>query len=127
MDVRLDLVGDLDDLDEALTLTVYRVVQEGLNNVAKHSSAENVTLTVARTKAESNDVDVIAVAISDDGVGASAGAPTTGLGLVGMRERVAALRGRLKVTTERGAGFQLSAEIPASVRRDFDVAGERAS
>jgi signal transduction histidine kinase len=122
--VRLDLSGDLDELDEALTLTVYRVVQEGLNNVAKHSSARHVRLSVARAKAEFDDVDSIAITISDDGVGAITSATSTGLGLVGMRERVAALLGRLEVTTERGKGFQLSAEIPVRVSR---VAGVRTS
>jgi signal transduction histidine kinase len=114
--IDLELVGDLDRLDEALTLTVYRVVQEGLNNVAKHSSARRVTLTVARTQAHSGDLGDITLTISDDGVGTVAGVPSTGLGLVGMRERVAALNGRLRVTTERGKGFQLSAEIPVSER-----------
>ena len=100
--------ASLSDLDEALTLTVYRVVQEGLNNVAKHSSAQEVTLNVAR-----NERDVV-LAVNDDGVGADTEAPTTGLGLIGMRERVAALGGRLEVTSERGRGFELSARIPVS-------------
>jgi signal transduction histidine kinase len=107
MHIALELVGELDDLGEALTLTVYRVVQEGLNNVAKHSSAQDVRLKVAR-----DGCDVV-LTVSDDGVGADTGAPTTGLGLVGMRERVAALRGLLEVTSERGRGFQLRARIPA--------------
>lgn len=114
--VDLEFVGDLDNLEEALTLTVYRFVQEGLNNVAKHSSARHVTLTVARTRMDPDGCGLIALTITDDGVGAAAAVPTTGLGLVGMRERVAALRGRLQVTTARGKGFQLSAEIPVGER-----------
>jgi glucose-6-phosphate-specific signal transduction histidine kinase len=108
----LELVGELDELNEALTLTVYRLVQEGLNNVAKHSKAQQVTLRVARH--ETGGQDVLALSLRDDGEGADTAAPTAGLGLVGMRERVAALRGRLEVTSERGKGFQLSAQIPVS-------------
>ncbi len=111
----LELVGGLDDLDEALTLTVYRLVQEGLNNVAKHSNARRVTLRIARGKAAAiADQDALALSVTDDGVGADLGVPSSGLGLVGMRERVAALRGRLEVTSERGKGFQLSAWIPVA-------------
>ena len=106
MRIVLELDGELDDFEEALTLTVYRLVQEGLNNVAKHSAAHDVALKVAR-----NDGAVVLTVI-DDGVGADTGTRTTGLGLVGMRERVAALRGRLDVTSERGKGFQLRARIP---------------
>jgi len=114
MDFALELLGELDDLDEALTLTVYRLVQEGLNNVAKHSNAQHVTLRVTRGTAAVAGHDTIGLTISDDGVGADRGAPSSGLGLVGMRERVAALRGRLEVTSERGRGFQLSACIPVT-------------
>jgi len=107
MRIVLQLVGELDDLDEALTLTVYRLVQEGLNNAAKHSSARHVVLEVAR-----DGTDVV-LSVSDDGRGADLAAPTAGLGLVGMRERVGALCGRLEVASEQGKGFQLRARIPA--------------
>jgi two-component system, NarL family, sensor histidine kinase UhpB len=108
-DVQLDLqlVGDLGDLGEAVTLTVYRVVQEGLNNVAKHASAGHVTMRLERAP------NLITIAIADDGIGTDTRAPTPGLGLIGMRERVAALSGTLEVRSAPGEGFELKAEIPA--------------
>jgi signal transduction histidine kinase len=106
----LDLVGELADLSEALTLTVYRVIQEGLNNIAKHAHAAHVTLEVCRLAAAGHDV--ITVRVADDGVGFEATAPTQGLGLIGMRERVAALTGRLEVKNAPGGGFELLARIP---------------
>jgi two-component system sensor histidine kinase UhpB len=106
----LDLVGELADLSEALTLTVYRVIQEGLNNIAKHARAAHVTLEVCRLAAAGHDV--ITVRVADDGVGFEATAPTQGLGLIGMRERVAALTGRLEVKNAPGGGFELLARIP---------------
>jgi two-component system, NarL family, sensor histidine kinase UhpB len=109
--VRLDLElpGDLADLSETLTLTLFRVVQEGLNNIAKHAHATHVTLQVHRV---TSPTDVITVRIADDGVGFDAAAPTQGLGLIGMRERVAALSGRLEVQSARSGGFELVAHLP---------------
>jgi two-component system, NarL family, sensor histidine kinase UhpB len=103
----LQLVGDFGDLGETLTLTVYRVVQEGLNNVAKHASAARVTMQLERAH------HLITIAIVDDGMGVDTKVPTLGLGLIGMRERVAALSGRLEVRSAPGEGFELKAEIPA--------------
>jgi signal transduction histidine kinase len=106
---RLDLnvVGELDDLTEAVKLTVYRVLQEGLNNVAKHArAARRVVMRVARSG------ETIAVSIADDGVGADTKAPTQGLGLIGMRERIAALAGKLEIVSAPGQGFELQVHIP---------------
>jgi two-component system, NarL family, sensor histidine kinase UhpB len=113
--VQLDLrlAGDFEDLSEAVTLTVYRVVQEGLNNVAKHASARNVRLQLERTQMDRAGASLITITIADNGIGSDVAAPTPGLGLIGMRERVAALAGQLEVTSSPGRGFELKARIPA--------------
>jgi two-component system, NarL family, sensor histidine kinase UhpB len=108
----LELVGEFADLTEAVTLTVYRVVQEGLNNVAKHASARQVTMQLERTPSGSGSPDLVTVRIADDGVGVDTKVPTPGLGLIGMRERVAALAGHLEVSSAPGRGFALQARIP---------------
>ena len=118
-EVRLDLnlVGELDDLTEAVTLTVYRVLQEGLNNVAKHARAQRVVMEVERTGEPGRSMgQLIRVTIADDGVGMDTKAPTQGLGLIGMRERVAALAGQLDVTSDPGKGLKLRARIPVDIR-----------
>ena len=118
-EVRLDLnlAGELDDLTEAVTLTVYRVLQEGLNNVAKHARARRVVMEVERTSEPGRPMgQLIRVTIADDGVGMDTNSPTQGLGLIGMRERVAALAGRLDVTSEPGKGLELRVRIPVDVR-----------
>jgi two-component system, NarL family, sensor histidine kinase UhpB len=104
----LELVGEFADLTEAVTLTVYRVVQEGLNNIAKHASARQVTMRLERR----GPPDLVTVRIADDGVGVDTKVPTPGLGLIGMRERVAALAGHLEVSSAPGGGFALQARIP---------------
>ena len=108
----LELAGDLADLSETLTLTLYRIFQEGLNNVAKHSRAGRVALEVRRVLGPR---DVITMRIADDGVGLEAAAPTQGLGLIGIRERVAALSGHLEVKSPPGGGFELVVEIPVEM------------
>lgn len=107
-DVELDLTldGELGDLPENLSLTIYRVFQEGLNNVAKHARARHVALKLVRGRS------ALEMSIKDDGVGADRGAPSQGLGLIGIRERVAALAGELRVRTVPGNGFELTVQIP---------------
>ena len=111
----LELVGEFADLTEAVTLTVYRVVQEALNNIAKHASAGRVTMRLQRTPADGRAPERVTVTVVDDGVGVDTTVPTQGLGLIGMRERVAALAGRLEVTSAPGGGFELQAQIPVGV------------
>jgi two-component system sensor histidine kinase UhpB len=110
--LNLELSGEFGDLTEAVTLTVYRVVQEGLNNVAKHAAAGQVTMRLERTPPGTGSPDFVTVTIADDGVGVDTKVPTQGLGLIGMRERVAALAGHLKVSSTPGSGFQLKVQIP---------------
>ena len=119
-DVRLslELSGEFGDLSEAVTLTVYRVVQEGLNNVAKHAAAGQVTMRLERTPPGTGSPDFVTVTIADDGVGVDTKVPTQGLGLIGMRERVAALAGHLEVSSTPGSGFQLKARIPVEGSRN---------
>jgi glucose-6-phosphate-specific signal transduction histidine kinase len=111
----LELEGEFGDLAEAVTLTVYRVVQEALNNIAKHASAGKVTMRLERAPAGAQSQDLVTVTVVDDGVGVDTTVPTQGLGLIGMRERVAALAGRLVVTSTPGQGFELQAQIPVGV------------
>ena len=114
----LELGGEFEDLTEAVTLTVYRVVQEALNNIAKHASARKVTMRVECTPAGAASPDLVTVTVTDDGVGVDTTVPTQGLGLIGMRERVAALAGRLEVSSTPGRGFQLQAQIPVEAWKE---------
>ena len=109
--LRLSMTGDFGSLPESITVTLYRLVQEALTNVAKHACASNVTIRLDRPEGGAAG-DRVDVAIVDDGVGAAAGVPARGLGLIGMRERVLALQGRLAFTSSGGRGFELCAQIP---------------
>jgi signal transduction histidine kinase len=110
--LRLSIAGDLGALPEGITVTLYRLVQEALTNVAKHAAARHVVVRLERIGEGGADDQWIDVAVADDGVGTTPGLPTRGLGLMGMRERVRALQGKLVFKSSRGQGFELSAQIP---------------
>jgi PAS domain S-box-containing protein len=100
--------GELQGLDEKVNITAYRLVQECLTNVAKHAAATHVRIAIART----SDGRALQVSIADDGKGFDPAAPRQGLGLVGLRERVEALGGRLDLDSFPGKGARIEATIP---------------
>ena len=85
--------------------TLYRVVQEALTNVVKHSGAANVGIVLGRTP------DRATAVVEDDGHGFSAGGPHEGIGLAGMRERLVIIGGKLEIESS-GAGTTVRAEVP---------------
>ncbi|MFF4170740.1 sensor histidine kinase [Streptomyces sp. NPDC001744] len=91
----------------AVSRTAYRIVQESLTNVARHAAATSVSVLV--------DYRPGALVIRvDDGKSGSLPAPTPGLGLLGMRERVTALGGRLRTGPCGAGGFTVQAELPTN-------------
>jgi glucose-6-phosphate-specific signal transduction histidine kinase len=110
--LQLDIAGDFGALPESITVTLYRLVQEALTNVAKHAAASRVNVRLERTGSRAAGDDTILAVVSDDGIGTSPGLPTRGLGLIGMRERVMTLRGTLVFNSSPGRGVELSARIP---------------
>jgi signal transduction histidine kinase len=86
---------------------LYRIVQEALTNVVKHAEAGRVSVVLTRKP------DSVSVVVEDDGVGFEPErAREGGLGLLGMRERVALLGGRLTIESRPGAGTTFVAEVP---------------
>ena len=100
-------------LPRAVELATYRIVQEALTNVAKHARATEIAITVRREDAG------LEIAVEDDGSGFDPGDVTDtqrGLGLVGMRERVALLDGRVALESARGEGTRVRVRLPVSER-----------
>jgi signal transduction histidine kinase len=85
---------------------LYRTVQESLTNIVKHAQARRASIVLTRRAA------VVAAVIEDDGRGFDPAAPGDGIGLLGMRERLALLGGRLQVESAAGAGTTLVVEVP---------------
>jgi two-component system, NarL family, sensor histidine kinase UhpB len=113
--IDLSVVGELRELGEIKRLALFRLVQESLTNIARHAQASRVTIRIERAgRREPGGLGIgeVVVAIADNGKGMDLEAPRAGLGLVGMRERVAALGGLLKLTSRPGAGLEIVASIP---------------
>lgn len=97
-------VSSPDHVPQAVATTAYFVVAEALANVAKHSRASTVDISVTCGRGR------LAVEVSDDGVGGAEA--SAGTGLQGLRDRVNALDGALTVVSPAGGGTRLTAELP---------------
>jgi len=93
------------DLPDAYRTTVYRVVQEALQNVMRHSGAKHVEIVIRREQ------ERLVVIVQDDGKGFDP-EMTRGLGLLGMQERVNRLDGTLQINSEPGKGTILNLILP---------------
>jgi signal transduction histidine kinase len=102
--VRLVLEGSVAPLAPGVELIAYRLVQEALTNARRHAPGAAVEVELHY------DADALRVCVRDDGPGPSGDA--TGLGLMGMHERVATVGGQLSVGPADGGGFQVEARLP---------------
>lgn len=111
--VALDLDTQLGRLPEAIELSVFRIVQEGLSNVRKHARASAVQISLKHTSPRA-----LMISIADNGRGLPADFDLATLGanghygMLGIGERVALLEGRLHVQNQPGGGVLLQVEIP---------------
>jgi signal transduction histidine kinase len=94
-------------LDADVETAVYRLVQESLNNATRHAHAERIEVEVLERG------DELQVAIRDDGRGFDPGAPSSGFGLTGMRERISLAGGRIEISSSE-AGTTITAMLPSA-------------
>jgi signal transduction histidine kinase len=108
--VHCDMEADEEQLilDDERSTAIFRIIQESLTNVARHAKAATVNIKFARDEKE------ISLTISDNGRGIEEGAlnKSRSFGLVGMRERVKAMNGEFKVSSEIDRGTTLQIKIP---------------
>ena len=106
--------ADLDEVDRLLPpefeISLYRTIQECLNNVVKHSGARNASVTLRRS------AEVLRLTVSDDGRGfvttRTADAPSSGFGLKNIAERVRGMGGACTVDSQPDVGTRLEIQIP---------------
>jgi len=91
--------------------SMYRIIQEALNNATKHGGARRAQVELVEDDA------TVRLTVRDDGSGFDPGAHTDGFGLLGMRERIELLHGTLEVTSFPGKGTTIKATFPAGFRR----------
>lgn len=109
----IEIDRTLGRLPELMELSIFRIIQEGLGNVAKHANAQAVQVTLKRTPE-----DHLLIRFVDDGRGIEILPDLADLseqkhfGLIGISERVALLDGRMKISSSAGQGFVLEVELP---------------
>jgi signal transduction histidine kinase len=114
VEVQLEIDPDWGRLPEPIELSVFRIVQEGLNNIRKHAKARHVQLSLQRTPTAN-----LLIRLSDDGQGLSRTPDLASLsarkhfGLLGISERVALLGGTMKINPSPSGGVTLEVEIPS--------------
>jgi two-component system, NarL family, sensor histidine kinase UhpB len=107
----VSIAPECDDLPEMIATTICRIVQEALSNAVRHAEAKVVTIAVERYRDAAEGTESVIVQVADDGRGM--GEETKiGYGLTGLRERIAALGGRLTFTNRPDGGFAVGAVLP---------------
>jgi len=110
--INLQLKGDLQGLGETVSINLYRIIQESLNNALKYANA--TTIEIALSKSTMGDLQL---SIKDNGIGMDVEAvdQTKHFGLLGMRERVQALHGNFSVEAAVNRGTAIHINIPNHV------------
>ena len=116
LDLRIDALPRDRDRD----ITVFRILQEALTNVARHARATEVTVSA------STSTDAFMLEIRDDGIGIAESKMTSpeSLGLIGMRERVEGLGGNIRISSEAGRGTTIALRV--GIGSEVFAAGSRA-
>ena len=128
MNVRLEIPEDLGRLPHDMELAIFRIVQESLTNVHRHSQAKNARIRLLRSQS------TLSLGIQDDGQGipadklAEVQSQGAGLGLRGMRERIRQFRGEMKIdSNDQGTGISIAFPLPAPERSETAVERRKAS
>jgi len=100
--------GDFSRLGNELAISAYRIVQEALSNVMKHSDAGFVRVSLVLSDA----AGALQIEVQDDGEGFDPALASEGIGIIGMRERVFALGGSIQVHSDPGAGTLVAIQLP---------------
>ena len=115
INVTLKTKGSFDDISPVVSLTVFRIIQESMNNIKKHSSAPNALVYLEYIDRKIN------IHVYDNGKGfdveklkkiSNNNSENSGFGVLGMKERVELLDGRFNITSEFGKGTRIFVEIP---------------
>lgn len=103
----------LDELRGEMSLEIYRIIQEALTNTLRHSGG-----TLSEISIKETSPTTIQLIIKDNGRGISQSKERRGFGLLGMRERVASLKGQFKLINRPGQGLEIRIELPLQNTKD---------
>lgn len=102
---------EVDDLEQKITIQIFRVVQECLTNIVRHAQASQATISL-EIDHQAETGTALRLQVTDDGQGCAADKIKTGFGLLGMRERINSLGGEFTIQTQPQQGMSIIATIP---------------
>jgi signal transduction histidine kinase len=114
LSIQVHVAPDLGRLESDVETAIFRVVQECLLNVHRHSKSATAGVTLRR------EDDEIRLQVTDDGVGMATGQDGMGVGLLGIRERIRQLDGKLQIVSGDGKGTIVTARIPNRAKKDSE-------
>jgi signal transduction histidine kinase len=97
---------DESQLSENIKLTIYRIVQEQMNNVVKYAAAENVHISICENR------DELVLMIKDNGIGFDTNKKTKGIGLRNIETRLELVNGKMFISTSPGKGCEMQVSVP---------------
>jgi two-component system sensor histidine kinase UhpB len=100
----------LPQINETISVTSYRIIQECLTNISRHARAKNVEIRIDYIKKKTSSA-FIDITVIDDGVGFSK-THRDGFGLSGMRERINEIHGKINIVSDINQGVQLKIQLP---------------
>jgi len=104
--MNIAISDDFNQLDDTALISIYRLVQEALTNIARYAHAQSVTVHIKK------EAQYISILIKDDGRGFDPNIKTQGFGLIGMKERVEGLAGKFDLQTSINNGVKLTLQLP---------------
>lgn len=119
IDVEVMTYGYQRSIQSVIQIAMFRIIQEALNNIRKHSKAKNVKIKIEFSMTNLN------VVIEDDGIGFNVGnnlkednKTNSGFGIIGMKERAELLEGKLGIKSEMGQGTKIIVSIPINKKEE---------
>jgi two-component system sensor histidine kinase DegS len=112
IEVRYEKTGEGHNLDRELSIHLYRVMQEALNNVARHSNSKSVAVRLRFLP------EAVVLEVQDEGVGFQ-GQHTRGLGLVSMRERAELMNGEIEFSSAENVGVLVRVTVPLAAEATY--------
>ncbi len=113
--IKFSMEGELNDFDDNLNISIYRIIQESLTNVAKHAMADYVSVQLIRQPGERGAQDSLLLIVKDNGKGLDETFVAEGIGLPSLRERVLAVGGKFAIKSIKEKGVHVEVWIPINV------------
>ena len=115
--IEINCIDEVNQLDNKVTIQIFRIIQECLTNIIRHAEAEEVKIDIFY---KHDQQKILHIMVADNGQGCDVETLSSGFGLRSMQERVKTLGGKFHIQSELHKGMTIVAKIPASTSRMND-------